>query len=303
MMRRSGPLTLPPTSSHCPPDTRATASSTPKHSHTACRSSLVTWDRSPSWSVEKPPSWCRRVMSKRSRRLWISCWEILLWGAGCPPRPGVGRTACHAGRTPSPPFDASWKKSSRCHGLGPPKSRTYSNSSDHLTRSSRRQRMGASVSTRHYRGEGGVRGRSAIIDPLAEAGQLTVDVVYSSGYIGVAVLIAMGYMHLLVPTGVVLALAGFLVGQGHFSFLWVLVASTIGGVFGSLVLYLPGLWIGEESIRRFIGRLERFKLVYRSDLDKASEMFERHGGKAILIGHLVPGITALVSIPAGVPRT
>jgi len=141
-----------------------------------------------------------------------------------------------------------------------------------------------------------------MIDPLAESARLTSDVVYSSGYIGVAVLIAMGYMHLLVPTGVVLALAGFLVGQGHLSFIWVLVASTIGGVFGSLVLYLPGLWIGEESIRRFIGRLERFKLVYRSDLDKASAMFERHGGKAILIGHLVPGVTALVSIPAGLKR-
>lgn len=141
-----------------------------------------------------------------------------------------------------------------------------------------------------------------MIDPLAGAAQLTVDVVYAFGYIGVAVLIAMGYMHLLVPTGLVLALAGFLVGQGHFSFVWVLVASTIGGVFGSLVLYLPGLWIEEESIRRFIGRLERFKLVYRSDLDKASKMFERHGGKAILIGHLVPGITALVSIPAGLKR-
>src|SRR5215210_1029887 len=299
MMRHSEPLTLPPTSLRCPPDMRATASSTPRRSHTACQSSRVTWDRFPSWSVEKPPSWCRRVMSKRSRKPWISCWKIQLCGAGCPPPPAIGSTACHAGRTLSLPFGVSWKKASCCCGVGPPKSRTYSASSDHLTESSRRQTMGANVHTRPSRGEGGgVRGRRAMIDPLAEAAQLTVDVVYSSGYVGVAVLIAMGYMHLLVPTGVVLALAGFLVGQGHFSFIWVLVASTIGGVFGSLVLYLPGVWIGEESMRRFIGRLERFKLLYRSDLDKASEMFERHGGKAILIGHLVPGVTALVSIPA-----
>jgi membrane protein DedA with SNARE-associated domain len=37
-------------------------------------------------------------------------------------------------------------------------------------------------------------------------------------------------------------------------------------------------------------------------VDKASEVFERHGGKAILIGHLVPGVGALISVPAGFKR-
>lgn len=139
-------------------------------------------------------------------------------------------------------------------------------------------------------------------DPLADIVRWTVDVVYSFGYAGVAVLTALGYLHLLVPTGVVLAFAGFLVGQGHFSFIPVLVVTTVAGAAGSLVLYLPGLWVSEESLRRFIRRFGRFVFVYESDLDKASRMFERHGGKAVLIGHLVPGVTALVSIPAGIKR-
>ncbi len=138
--------------------------------------------------------------------------------------------------------------------------------------------------------------------PLADIARWTVDLVYAFGYTGLAVLIALGYLHLLVPTGVVLSLAGFLVGQGRFSFVWVLVVTTVAGAAGSLVLYLSGLWIGEESLRRFIRRFGRFVFVYESDLDKASGMFERHGGKAVLIGHLVPGVTALVSIPAGMKR-
>ena len=97
-----------------------------------------------------------------------------------------------------------------------------------------------------------------------------------------------GVMHLPIPSGLILSLVVFLVGQGRFSFIPVLLASTIGGVTASIVLYLPGLWIGEERLRQLIGRVERFKLVFRSDLDKASQMFERHGGKAIMIGHLVP---------------
>jgi membrane protein DedA with SNARE-associated domain len=138
--------------------------------------------------------------------------------------------------------------------------------------------------------------------PLADIARWTVELVYSFGYAGLAVLTALGYLHLLVPTGVVLSLAGYLVGQGHFSFIWVLVVTTVAGAAGSLILYLPGLWISEYSLRRFIRRFGRFVFVYESDLDKASRMFERHGGKAVLIGHLVPGVTALVSIPAGIKR-
>jgi membrane protein DedA with SNARE-associated domain len=98
-----------------------------------------------------------------------------------------------------------------------------------------------------------------------------------------------------------LPLAGFLIGQGRFSFVLVLAVST-AAVVASLVLYILGLCIGEERLRQVVKPVERFKILYRSDLDKAGEVFERHGGKAILIGHLVPSIGALISIPAGTKR-
>jgi membrane protein DedA with SNARE-associated domain len=132
--------------------------------------------------------------------------------------------------------------------------------------------------------------------------QWIVEVVYASGYVGVGLLVAAGYLHLLVPTQLVLPLAGFLVGEGRFSFPLVLAASTIGGVVGSVALYFPGLWLGEERVRRFVEKFGRYVFVYVEDLDKGSAMFERHGGKAVLIGHLVPGVTALISIPAGLKR-
>ena len=140
-------------------------------------------------------------------------------------------------------------------------------------------------------------------DLLADLAQWAVDIVYSSGYIGVFVLIALVNMHLLpVPTQLILGLAGFLVGQGRFSFLLVLAASTAGAVVASLVLYFLGLCIGKENLRQLVKRLERFKFVFGSDLVRASRVFERHGGKAILIGHLVPAVGALISVPAGLKR-
>lgn len=140
-------------------------------------------------------------------------------------------------------------------------------------------------------------------DLLGNLAQWAVDVVYSFGYVGVAVLIGLINLHLLpVPTQLILGLAGFLVGQGRFSFALVLVASTVGAVAASLILYAVGAWIGEENLRRIIERFERFKLVFVADLERASEVFEKHGGKAILIGHLFPGIGAMISIPAGIKR-
>ncbi len=138
---------------------------------------------------------------------------------------------------------------------------------------------------------------------LAYLAQWAVDVVDSFGYVGVGVLIGLVHLHVLpVPTQLILGLAGFLVGQGHFSLVLVLAAAATGAVISSLILYTLGLWIGEENLRKTVARFERFKLVYMEDLDKASKAFERHGGKAILVGHLVPGVGALISIPAGIKR-
>lgn len=106
----------------------------------------------------------------------------------------------------------------------------------------------------------------------------------------------------LIPSALILPLAGFLVGQGRFSFALVLLAATTGSVVSALALYTPGRWLGEQSLRRFIRRFGRCIFIHESDLDKASERFERHGRKAVLIGRLIPGVGTIISLPAGIKR-
>lgn len=138
-------------------------------------------------------------------------------------------------------------------------------------------------------------------DLLSNIVRWSIDVVYSFGYVGVAVLSTLSSLNLPIPMPLVLALAGFLVGQGDLSFVLVVTASTAGAVVAALVLYILGLWFGEARLRRLIGRAERFGLVSELDLDKASRGFERHGGKAVLMAHLFP-VGGLISIPAGLKR-
>ena len=137
---------------------------------------------------------------------------------------------------------------------------------------------------------------------LADIAQWITDAVYAFGYVGVFVLTFLGNLHLPVPTQLTLPLSGYLIWEGRFSFTAVMVASTAAAVSVSFVFYYVGASVSEESLRRFAGRYGRFVLVRESDLDKVSKMFERHGGKAILIFHLVPGIGAFISIPAGIKR-
>jgi membrane protein DedA with SNARE-associated domain len=137
---------------------------------------------------------------------------------------------------------------------------------------------------------------------LAELARWVFDVVHSFGYVGVFVVVLLGSLYLPVPTELTLPLFGFLVGQGRLTFVPVVLTATAARVAAAMVFYALGLRIGERRLRRLMGHAERTKLVYGSDLQRASAAFQRHGGKAILIGHLIPGVGPLISIPAGLKR-
>ncbi len=136
-------------------------------------------------------------------------------------------------------------------------------------------------------------------NPLSGLASWVADVVESFGYFGVAFMIALENLAPPIPSEIVLPLAGFLVGQGRFSFLPVVVAATIGSVAGALVLYAIGAGLGEARLRYLIRKFGRFVLMDESDLDKSRDWFEYHGTKAILFGRLIPGVRSLISIPAG----
>jgi membrane protein DedA with SNARE-associated domain len=139
-------------------------------------------------------------------------------------------------------------------------------------------------------------------DAVSDLARWITEVVYFFGCPGVAVLAALSNLVLLIPSQLVLPLAGYQASQGCFSFLLVLVAATAGSLAGALILYSLGRWLGEENLRRFVWRFGRYVVVDKSDLDKASEAFDRHGGRAVLICLLLPGVGNLNSLPAGIER-
>jgi len=126
--------------------------------------------------------------------------------------------------------------------------------------------------------------------------------VQTGGYVGVAFLTLIENLFPPIPSELILPVAGFLVSSGEMSFIWVVVASTIGSLLGALLLYGIGAWLGEERLRSFVKAHGKWLALDESDLDQAKEWFEKHGGTAVFVGRLVPSLRSLISVPAGLAR-
>lgn len=139
------------------------------------------------------------------------------------------------------------------------------------------------------------------VDPT-QLGGLTgwvAGVIEAAGALGVALLVALESIVPPIPSEIVLALAGYLAGEGRFHVVVVTLAATAGSLLGALFLYWMGAALGEERLKRW---LDRLPLVDRDDLERADRWFERYGRWAVFFGRMAPVVRSLVSIPAGANR-
>ncbi|HET9497713.1 MAG TPA: DedA family protein [Candidatus Limnocylindria bacterium] len=138
-----------------------------------------------------------------------------------------------------------------------------------------------------------------------------LDLYDALGYVGVAIGVALETFIPLIPSELILPMAGWKVSQSAadpsvtewltgepWTIVGVMVAATLGATVGSLGIYLIGAWGGRPLLERY-GRYVR---VEADDLDRADAWFARHGDKAVFFGRFVPLLRSFVSFPAGVAR-
>ena len=123
-----------------------------------------------------------------------------------------------------------------------------------------------------------------------------VGVIEALGAWGVGLLTLLETVFPPIPSEVVLPVAGYLAERGRMGLLTVVVAATLGGLVGALLLYEVARRIGTERSSALIARLP---LVDREDVDAAVGWFSRHGGASVFFGRLIPGVRSLISLPAG----
>lgn len=124
--------------------------------------------------------------------------------------------------------------------------------------------------------------------------------VSDGGYLGVAGLMLLENLFPPIPSELIMPLAGFVAARGELQITLVVLAGTLGSIACTLPWYYAGRWLGRDHLRRLAARHGRWLTVSPEEFDRASAWFDRHGGLAVLIGRLVPGVRTLISVPAGI---
>ena len=107
------------------------------------------------------------------------------------------------------------------------------------------------------------------------------------------------------PSEIVMIPAGFMAARGEFvptdptgAVLVAVLAGILGSLLGAFVNYGLSLRLG----RPFLYRYGKYFFLSPSSLDRAEQMFRRHGEITTFVCRLIPAIRQLISIPAGLSR-
>lgn len=123
------------------------------------------------------------------------------------------------------------------------------------------------------------------------------ETIFSLGYPGITILMAVESSAIPFPSEVVMPPAGYLAAKGRLSFPLVVLAGVTGSLGGALVNYWVARWLD-----RWLRRYGKWLLISPAALDRAEAFFRRHGEIGTFIGRLVPVVRQLISIPAGLAR-
>ncbi|CAN5155226.1 DedA family protein [soil metagenome] len=126
------------------------------------------------------------------------------------------------------------------------------------------------------------------------------DAIDHMGYMGIAFLMFVENIFPPIPSEVIMPAAGFTAARGDLAFAGVILAGRIGSLLGALPWYYAGRWLGGERLKRFAAHHGRWLSISGSEMEKALSWFDRHGGKAVFVGRVVPTVRTLISVPAGI---
>ncbi len=98
-----------------------------------------------------------------------------------------------------------------------------------------------------------------------------------------------------IPSEITLLFAGFLAYIGRFDIVSVILVASLGNLLGSLVNY----WVAYRYQHQAITFLEKWHLMSREEMARASHWFETRGLIAVFLGRLFPVIRTFISFPAG----
>ncbi len=127
---------------------------------------------------------------------------------------------------------------------------------------------------------------------------LLVGFIASTGYAGVALLMAIQSACVPLPSEVIMPFAGAVLAHGQAQLVLLATIASLASNVGSI----PAYWVGARGGRPMVERYGSYLLLSRHDLDRVDQFFTRFGSFAVLIGRMLPIIRTFIAFPAGVAK-
>lgn len=133
-------------------------------------------------------------------------------------------------------------------------------------------------------------------------GSYIINFISATGYFGIFLLMTLESALVPVPSEVTMPFSGSLVNLGQFNFWFVVLAGTLGNLFGSLLAFALGWWGQEAVVRKIIVKYGKYMLITENEYDKGERWFRNHGEPIVFISRILPIVRTYISLPAGVAK-
>ena len=129
--------------------------------------------------------------------------------------------------------------------------------------------------------------------------ELILRLIEQSGYIGIALLMALENIIPPIPSELIMGFGGIAAAHGRFEF-WLLVAvGTIGSTAGNYFWYALGRRFGYQRLEPFVRRWGRWLTLEWRDVERINAFFSRHGQWVVFVIRFMPAFRTIISLPAG----
>lgn len=126
----------------------------------------------------------------------------------------------------------------------------------------------------------------------------TLWLVDTLGHFGIFLGMTIESVCIPLPSEVIMLFGGFMAEAGKLNLALVVIAGTLGNLFGSLLAY----YVGKYGGKAFILKYGKFIFLNASHLEKSALWFEHYGAATVFFGRLLPVIRTFISLPAGIGK-
>ena len=125
-----------------------------------------------------------------------------------------------------------------------------------------------------------------------------VAFIHSTGYTGVALLMAIQSACIPIPSEVIMPFAGYALASTQWQLIVLATIASLASNLGSI----PAYWVGARGGRPMVERYGSYLLLSRRDLNLVDRFFTRYGSITVLIGRMLPIVRTFIAFPAGVAK-